>query len=85
MEFFERWGYGIIGGLGFLGLLAYFIATTRRDPKTGMYRVDPKLFGFMSSYIERRGGLTPRELLGWGLVLALGVSLGVGAMLTGSS
>jgi hypothetical protein len=83
MEFFERWGYGIVIGLAFLGVLAYVVATTRRDPETGMYRVDPMLFGFMASYIKRRGGLTRREVFGWGIVLLLGVVFGVVALTSG--
>jgi hypothetical protein len=83
MEWLERWGYGIFGGLAFLGVLAYAVLTTHRDPETGMYRVDPMLFGFMASYIKRRGGLTRREVFGWGFVIFLMAVIVVGALVTG--
>ena len=75
----------ILGSLAFLGLLAYVVITTRRDPETGMYQVDPTLFGFMASYVRWRGGLTRREVLGWGFVLALMAVIVVGALVTGAS
>ena len=82
-EWFERWGLGIVGGLAFLGVLAYAVLSTHRDPETGMYRVDPRLFGFMAPYIRRRGGLTQREVLGWGFVIFLMATIVIGALVTG--
>jgi len=83
MEWFERWGYGLLGGLAFLGMVAYLVATTKRDPETGMYRVEPTLFGFLASYIRKRGGLTRREVLGWAFVLALMSVIVIGSLITG--
>jgi peptidoglycan/LPS O-acetylase OafA/YrhL len=83
MEWFERWGIGLIAGLVVLGMVVYAIVTTKRDPESGMYRVDPRFFGFMSGYVQRRGGLTRREVLGWLFVLALVSAIVVGALLTG--
>jgi hypothetical protein len=83
MEWFQRWGYGLLGGLAFLAMVGYVIASTKRDPETGMYRVEPTLFGFLASYIRRRGGLTRREALGWLFVLVLMSALVIGALVMG--
>jgi len=83
MEWFERWGYLVFGLAAFFGVLGYAVATTKRDPETGMYRVDHTLFGPFASYVKRRGGLTRREVIGWGFVLALMVLIVIAALVTG--
>jgi len=82
MEFIERWGYAAVGYILFSWFIVHVIATTRRDPKTGRYRVTSLLLGSMAPYVERRGGLTRREVLGGGIVLAVVTFIVVGSLVT---
>jgi hypothetical protein len=83
MEWIERWGYMVLALAGVVAFISYLIATTKRDPETGMYQVDHTIFGALGSYVKRRGDLTKREVALCGVIVALIVGAILFALITG--
>ena len=76
MELIERYWYlaaGILGGAAWLWL--FFVWRRRPEESKGM--VGFLLFGpflpVFDAYLRKRGGLTRRELIGWGAVVLIAV------------
>jgi hypothetical protein len=84
MGFLFRYGLWVAALAIIVGYLIRFLREARRDPVTGRYRIDPTSFGPLSSYIERRGGLTQREVWGLCLVLALMIAAFLFTLVSGT-
>ena len=83
MEWLERWGYLALGVGAWLAYIVSVFVTTKHDPATGRFKISPTLFGWFADYVNRRGGLTRREALGWAFVLGLMVFIVAIALIFG--
>jgi len=74
MGFPSKFGLVVVALSIIVGYRVHFLRKKRRDPVTGRSRIDPSPSGPLASYIDRRGGLTRREVWGLCFVLALMVA-----------